>query len=109
MLHYRGVLSVLHHRGVFGCFTIGVCYRCFTIGVCYRCFTIGVCYWFFTIGVCSFEFIGNNIRINNYCKTVCIVQATNCNTTKCITITQYMTINLLKKLSAFKLLCLTYY
>ena len=52
-------------------------------------------------GVFFCEFIGNNIRVNNYWKGMYIVQVT-----KCIIVTQYIAINLPKKLSAFKFLCL---
>jgi len=45
--------------------------------------------------------MGSYIRVNNYCNGVCMVQAT-----KCIIVTQYITINFLKQLSAFKFLCL---
>jgi len=52
-------------------------------------------YQCFTLGVCLCEFIGNNIRVNNYCKGVCIVQAS-----KCIIVTQYISVNLPKQRSA---------
>ena len=42
-------------------------------------------------------------REQHKCKGVCIVQAI-----KCIIVTEYMTINLLKQLSAFKFFCLIY-